>query len=74
MIGAYYETGRGVPKDVVQAHLWYNLAAANGYEDGVTRRNRLALNMAPRQIEQAQFQARNWRGKYQTPFQGPHPD
>lgn len=64
-IGTHFEAGRGVPKDSVQAHQWYNLAAANGYEAGVTKRNRLALDMAPRQIEQAQFQARHWRGKYQ---------
>jgi TPR repeat protein len=64
-IGAYFETGRGVPKDSVQAHQWYNLAGANGDEEGVKRRNRMALNMTPSQIAQAQFQARSWRGKYQ---------
>ena len=65
-IGTYFEAGRGVPKDSVQAHQWYNLAAANGYEEGIKRRNRLAQNMTPSQIAQAQFQARNWRGQYQA--------
>jgi len=73
-IGDYFETGRGVPKDSVHAHQWYNLAAANGYEEGVKRRNRLALNMTPSQIAQAQFQARNWRGKYQDASQRMHLD
>ncbi|MBM4127550.1 MAG: sel1 repeat family protein [Nitrospira sp.] len=69
MIGSYFEVGRGVPKDSVQAHQWYNLAAANGDEEGVKRRNRLALNMTPGQIAQAQYQARSWRGKYQDSSQ-----
>jgi TPR repeat protein len=69
MIGTYFEAARGVPKDAVQAHQWYNLAAANGYEEGVKRRNRLAQDMSPSQIAQAQFQARNWRGKYQDSSQ-----
>lgn len=68
-IGAYFETGRGVPLDAVHAHQWYNLAAANGYDEGGTRRDRLALNMTPGQIAQAQFQARSWRGKYQDSSQ-----
>lgn len=68
-LGAYFETGRGVPKDAVQAHQWYNLAGANGNEDGVKRRNRLAQNMTPGQIAQAQYQARSWRGKYQDSSQ-----
>lgn len=68
-IGAYFETGRGVPKDSVQAHQWYNLAGAHGNEDGVKRRNRLAQNMTPGQIAQAQYQARSWRGKYQDSSQ-----
>ena len=70
-MGTYFETGRGVPRDFIQAHMWYNLAAANGDEEAVRRRNRLAMNMVPRQVEQAQFQARNWRGKYQVPTQYP---
>jgi TPR repeat protein len=68
-IGAYFETGRGVPKDSVQAHQWYNLAGANGNEEGVKRRNRLAQNKTPGQNAQAQYQARSWRGKYQDSSQ-----
>jgi TPR repeat protein len=71
-IGVYFETGRGVLKDSIQAHQWYNLAGANGYEEGVRRRNRLAQNMTPSQIAQAQFQARSWRGKYQDSSQRMH--
>lgn len=63
VIATYHEKARGVPKDVVQAYQWYNLAAANGQEDGAKWRDRLATNMTPAQIEQAQFLARNWKPK-----------
>jgi TPR repeat protein len=32
-----YSRGDGVPKDLVQAHVWYNLAGINGDHD--TKRN-----------------------------------
>ncbi|MGE3976104.1 MAG: tetratricopeptide repeat protein [Nitrospira sp.] len=69
LIATYYAKARGVPKDIVQAYQWYNLAAANGHEDGVKWRDRLALNMTPTQIAQAQFLARNWKPKAQNSVQ-----
>ena len=60
-IGTYYDKARAVTRDVVQAHRWYNLAAANGYEDGAKWRDRLALDMTPAQIAEAQLLARNWK-------------
>ncbi len=65
VIATYYEKAQGVPKDVVQAYQWYNLAAAHGHEDGAKWRDRLATNMTPTQIVQAQFLARNWKPKVQ---------
>jgi uncharacterized protein len=65
LIATYYEKARGVPKDVVQAYQWYNLAAANGHEAGAKWRDRLAHDMTPTQIAQAQFLARNWKPKKQ---------
>jgi hypothetical protein len=63
LIATYYEKARGVPKDIVQAYQWYNLAAANGHENGAKWRDRLAMNMTPTQIAQAQLLARNWKPK-----------
>lgn len=60
VIATYHEEARGVPKDFVQAYQWYNLAAAHGHEDGAKWRDRLARDMTPTQIAQAQFLARNW--------------
>jgi len=69
LIATYHEKARGVPKDAVQAYQWYNLAAANGHEDGAKWRDRLATNMTPTQIAQAQFLARNWKPKAQHSVQ-----
>jgi hypothetical protein len=69
VIATHYEKARGVPKDVVQAYHWYNLAAANGHEDGAKWRDRLARDMTPTQIAQAQFLARNWKPKTQNAVQ-----
>ncbi len=61
LIASHYEKARGVPKDVIQAYQWYNLAAANGYEEGMKWRDRLARDMTPTQVAQAQFLSRNWK-------------
>ena len=37
-LGRLYETGRGVPRDPIVAHMWYLIAARNG--DEVLRQNR----------------------------------
>jgi TPR repeat protein len=66
VIATYYAKARGVPKDVVQAYQWYNLAAASGHEEGAKWRDRLAMNMTPAQIAQAQFLARNWKPQTQS--------
>lgn len=69
LIATYHEKARGVPKDVIRAYQWYNLAAANGQENGAKWRDRLATNMTPTQIEQAQFLARNWKPKAHNSLQ-----
>ena len=30
-LGIMYDIGRGVPRDFIQAHMWYNLAVAQGF-------------------------------------------
>jgi len=46
------------------AHMFWNTAAANGYEDAKTYRDTVAGIMTPNQIEQAQQLAREWMEKY----------
>ena len=55
-----YAVGQGVPKDVVEAHMWLSLAAAK--EDALARmtRDQLAELMTPADISEAQRLAREW--------------
>ena len=57
--------GQGVKKDYVYAHMWGNIAASNGYEDGGKLRDLFAEEMTSSQIEKAQELARECiRKKY----------
>ena len=53
-IGYAYRTGLGVLKDYVTAYAWYSLSAFNGNEKGQENRDRLAKEMTPEQIAEAQ--------------------
>ena len=57
--------GRGVIQDNVYAHMWGNLAASNGNENGGKVREIAAKNMTPAYISTAQKLARECvRKKY----------
>lgn len=49
-----YSNGFGVPRDLVQAHAWYNVAAANGDLPSASERDQLAARMTAEQIADAQ--------------------
>ena len=55
-----YDYGYGVPQDYVQAHMWLNLAAAQGDEQAAEFRDIVAAKMTPAKIEEAQRLAREW--------------
>ena len=67
-LGIMYAKGEGVPQDYVQAHKWWNLAAAR-YEASETvdrnmavkNRDIVAAKMTPAQIEKAQELASEWK-------------
>ena len=65
-LGIAYEGGIGVPQDYVEAHKWYNLAAARTKDADfraidIERRDAVALKMTPTQIAEAQKLAREWK-------------
>ena len=60
MLGRLYHTAHGVAQDFVRAHMWYNLATAHGYNNGKKWRDRLADDMSPSQIAEAETLAREW--------------
>ncbi len=60
-LGLMYENGQGVTQDYVQAQMWFTLAAARGQKFARKSRDRLAKQMTPAQIDEAQKLAREWK-------------
>jgi uncharacterized protein len=59
-LGFQYANGLGVPKDYVTAHMWFNLASASGNRDAANDRDKIAAQMTPEQVAEAQKLAREW--------------
>lgn len=57
-LGLIYSTGETV--DLIQAHMWFNLAAARGSESAKECRRELAMQLSTTEIAQAQKMARQW--------------
>lgn len=69
-LGELHAEGRGVPRDDVLAHMWFNLAAAraSGMEARVaeTQREMVAYRLSPDSIRTAQGLARGWLARHGT--------
>lgn len=60
-LGVAYSTGsRGIACDLIEAHRWLNIAAANGHEEAALCRADIAEEMTAREIAEAQRRAREW--------------
>ncbi len=60
-LGVAYSTGsHGVDCNLVEAHKWFNLAAAGGHEEAAWCRADIAEEMTAREIAEAQRRAREW--------------
>jgi len=58
--GLAYSLGEGVGMDLVEAHKWFNLAAARGVEEARLLRQEMAEQMSDSEIREAQKAAREW--------------
>jgi TPR repeat protein len=63
----------GLPEDLVNAHMWFNLAAACGNEVAAKIRDSIAATMTPAQIAEAQRRAVEWRPKVPNATPMPSP-
>ncbi len=61
MLGQMHEAGQGTLQDFVEAHKWYNLAAARGHRHAATARDAVAARMTAQQISEAHQAARAWQ-------------
>ena len=59
-----HDEGQGAAQDYKSAHMWYNIAAANGFSMAAKNRDLIAKEMTPSQIEKAQDMAREWMAKH----------
>lgn len=57
-LGLSYYEGQGAPQDKQTAHMWFNLAAANGLGEAFKARDKLAKQMTPADVSEAQRRAR----------------
>lgn len=60
-LGVAYSTGsHGVDCDLIEAHKWFNLAAASGHGEAAMCRADISDEMTAREIAEAQRRAREW--------------
>lgn len=60
-LGVAYSTGSGgATCDLIEAHKWFNLAAARGHEEASHCRADISDEMTAREIAEAQRRARQW--------------
>lgn len=60
-LGVAFSTGsHGVNCDMIEAHKWFNLAAASGHEEASWCRADISDEMTAREISEAQRRAREW--------------
>lgn len=60
-LGVAFSTGsNGAPCDLIEAHKWFNLAAAKGHAEAGHCRADISDEMTAREIAEAQRRARQW--------------
>ena len=60
-LGVAFSTGsHGAACDLVEAHKWFNIAAARGHEEAAWCRADVSEEMTAREIAEAQRRAREW--------------
>ena len=59
-LGMIHSSGAGVAVDLIQAHQWFNIAAARGHHEAAQLRREIAEQMSDSEIGQAQRAARAW--------------
>lgn len=60
-LGVAFSTGsHGAECDLIEAHKWFNLAAAQGHEEAADCRADISDEMSAREVAEAQRRARQW--------------
>lgn len=59
-LGMAAAAGRDGQVDLVEAHMWMNIAAVKGHDGAVDTRNEIAASMSKMELAQALRRAREW--------------
>ena len=62
--GLAYSTGREGQTDLIEAHKWFNIAAARGDQAAARHREELACEMSRAEIAAALRAAREWISRH----------
>ena len=62
-----YAEGEGVPRDVVQALMWFTLAADQNHKDAKENRDNAISNMTAAEIAAAKKLVREWKRATPSP-------
>ncbi|MDC0158463.1 hypothetical protein OAI47_01785 [Rhodospirillaceae bacterium] len=58
LMGAFYENGApNILKDLIMAHMWYNIASSNGVIKAKQKRDNLEAGMPPADVSEAMRKA-----------------
>jgi TPR repeat protein len=63
-MGLACSTGHGAEVDLIEAHKWFNIAAARGDRVAAQHREELAVDMSREQIAAALRAAREWIARH----------
>lgn len=69
--GAMLADGKGTDKDLIQAHMYLNLAASRGHPSAAQLRATIEGQMGKKEIETAQANAAEWSAEAPTPTDAP---
>lgn len=68
ILGGIYERGQGaIRADLVQAHKWFNIAVASGFDIAQDNLEEIEAKMSREQIETARSMAKEWLAKHKLP-------
>ena len=68
VIAGMHAEGKGVPRDLVLAHVWYSLSAAQGDTEGVAGKERLEKTLTDDQLMTSRRLAREYAERYLAPY------
>lgn len=60
-LGSMYLKGTGMPQNAMSAYFWFSLAARHQIDDAADILTKLARNITPAQIAEAEIMVRSWR-------------